>query len=44
MRSYLLAATALTSSISFLVPGAAFAQTPYDWSGFYVGLGAGVVD
>jgi outer membrane immunogenic protein len=43
MRTQLLAATALTSTIAFLVPGAAFAAGPLDWSGFYAGLSAGVV-
>jgi outer membrane immunogenic protein len=44
MRTQLLAATALTSSIGFLVPGAAVAQTPYNWTGFYAGISGGVVN
>ena len=41
-RTQLLAATALGSSIGFLVPGAARALEPaYDWSGFYAGIGIG---
>ncbi|MEO6395610.1 MAG: outer membrane beta-barrel protein [Devosia sp.] len=49
MRMNLLAATALSTTISFLVPGYAFAQTVldgetvYDWNGFYAGLGIGGV-
>lgn len=42
MRSKLLAATALTTSILFLVPGA-FAQSSYDWGGAYVGVTVGGV-
>lgn len=39
-RTQLLAATALGSTIGFLVPGAAAAaESTYDWSGFYAGLG-----
>jgi hypothetical protein len=42
MRRYLLAATALTSALLFLVPGAiAQAPAPSDWSGFYLGFGLG---
>lgn len=43
MRFTLLTATALTTTITFLVPGVGFAQTAYDWSGAYVGVNAGVV-
>ena len=45
MRTQLLAATALGTTIGFLVPGLALAQgpTPFDWSGFYTGISAGVV-
>lgn len=43
MRFSLLAATALTTTITFLVPGVAFAQSAYDWSGAYVGVNAGIV-
>ena len=43
MRLYLLAATALTTTISFLVPGVAAAQDYRDWSGGYVGVSTGVV-
>ncbi len=43
MRPALLSATALASSIAFLVPGGALAQSPLDWSGFYAGLSAGVL-
>ena len=42
MRTQLLAATALGTTIGFLVPGAVMAaETVYDWSGFYAGLGLG---
>jgi len=41
MRAYLLAATALTGAAFFLVPGAALAQSSYDWSGFYTGITVG---
>jgi len=42
MRRYLLSATSLATTLLFLVPGAAFAQsTVHDWSGFYLGLGVG---
>jgi outer membrane immunogenic protein len=45
MRKYLLAATALTTTILFMVPGAATAQsTSYDWSGAYVGGSIGVLN
>jgi outer membrane immunogenic protein len=40
MRAKLLAATALSSSVAFLVPGVAFAQQ-YDWSGVYTGMTLG---
>lgn len=40
-RPSLLAATALGSTIGFLIPGVAFAAA-YDWSGFYAGLGMAV--
>ena len=45
MRTQLLVATALTTTIGFLVPGIALAQgpAPFDWSGFYTGISAGVV-
>jgi outer membrane immunogenic protein len=43
MRNQFLAATALTTTIAFLVPGIALAAPSYDWSGFYVGLGVGAV-
>ena len=45
MRTQLLAATALGTTIGFLVPGLALAQgpAPFDWSGFYTGISAGVV-
>jgi outer membrane immunogenic protein len=42
IRSPLLAATALTSSLAGLVP-AAQAQDVFDWTGFYVGGTAGIV-
>ncbi len=42
MRNNLLAATALSTTVLFLVPGAQ-AQDNFDWSGFYVGGSAGVV-
>ena len=42
MRTQLLAATALTTTVGFLIPGIA-AAAPYNWSGFYVGGGLGVV-
>ncbi len=38
MRRHLLAATALTSSILFLVPGALAQSVPFDWNGAYAGL------
>jgi len=41
MHSPLLPATALATTLLFLVPGAAAAQTPHDWSGFYLGLTTG---
>ena len=44
MRTQLLAATALTTTVSFLVPGLALAQSTFDWSGFYAGLSGGVVN
>ena len=45
MRTQLLAATALGSTIGFLIPGALMAaETAYDWSGFYAGLGVGLAD
>ena len=44
MRTHLLAATALTSTIGFLIPATAFAQGTYDWTGFYAGLSGGVVN
>ncbi len=44
MRAHLLAATALSTTVGFLVPGIALAQSVHDWSGFYVGLGAGAVN
>lgn len=40
MKPSLLAATALSTSVMFLVPGLAQAQT-YDWTGFYAGIGLG---
>jgi len=43
LRFSLLAATALTTTITFLVPGVGFAQSAYDWAGGYVGVTAGVV-
>ena len=42
IRSQLLAATALTSTVGFLVPGVALAAQVQDWSGFYAGVGLGV--
>lgn len=42
MRAGLLAATALSTSVFFLVPGA-FAQSSYDWGGAYVGVTVGGV-
>jgi outer membrane immunogenic protein len=44
MRTQLLAATALTTTVGFLVPGFALAQSTFDWSGFYVGLSGGVIN
>lgn len=46
MRIALLSATALTTSIAFMVPGAALAQATTDWTGFYAsaGIGAGYSD
>lgn len=45
MRAQLLVATALSSTMSLLVPGLAAAQDlkGFDWSGFYVGANVGVV-
>jgi outer membrane immunogenic protein len=43
VRFALLAATALTTTLSFVVPGVGFAQSAYDWSGAYVGVNAGIV-
>lgn len=43
VRFALLAATALTTTIAFLVPGAGYAQSTHDWSGPYVGVNLGVV-
>jgi outer membrane immunogenic protein len=40
MRAKLLAATALSTSVGFLVPGVAFGQQ-YDWSGVYLGMNLG---
>jgi outer membrane immunogenic protein len=40
MRTRLLAATALSTSVTFLVPGVAFAQQ-YDWTGVYTGMTLG---
>jgi outer membrane immunogenic protein len=40
MRAQLLAATALSTTVTFLVPGVAFAQQ-YDWSGVYLGMNLG---
>jgi outer membrane immunogenic protein len=43
IRPQLLAATALSSTIGFLVPGVALAAPPaLDWSGFYAGMGLGL--
>jgi outer membrane immunogenic protein len=43
MRNQLLAATALSTSVLFLVPGVTLAQTGVvDWSGFYIGGSAGI--
>jgi outer membrane immunogenic protein len=45
MKKELMAATALTATAAAaLVPGAALAQTvvPYNWTGIYLGLGAGL--
>lgn len=39
MRHLLRLATALTTTIAFLVPGAVLAQSTADWSGPYVGIG-----
>jgi outer membrane immunogenic protein len=42
MRRQLLVATALTTTIIYLVPGAAMAQVAiHDWSGFYIGANIG---
>jgi outer membrane immunogenic protein len=41
MRRQLLAATALTTTILFLVPGAMAQPAPYNWSGFYAGFSLG---
>jgi outer membrane immunogenic protein len=41
MRAQLLAATALTTTIVFLVPGIAGAQVPHDWSGPFLGGSVG---
>src|SRR5690348_4155556 len=45
MRSYLLTATALTSTLIGFVPSTTFAQdaAAFDWSGFYAGFSAGVL-
>jgi len=44
MRSPFQPATALATSLLFLVPGTALAQpAPHDWSGLYAGLTAGVM-
>jgi len=42
IRPQLLAATALGSTIGFLVPGGALAAPAFDWSGFYAGVGLGL--
>jgi len=44
MRTQLLAATALTTTVGFLVPGVALAQPAFDWAGFYAGLSGGVIN
>ena len=44
MRLNFLLATALTTTAGFLVPGVALAQTPFNWSGFYLGIAGGAVD
>ena len=44
MRSRLLCATALTTTILFLVPGISLAQSAYNWTGRYVGASIGVVE
>ena len=41
MKRALRAATALSTTILFLVPGAVLAQSDYDWSGFYAGFTLG---
>jgi outer membrane immunogenic protein len=41
MKRSLLAATALSTSVMFLVPGAGLAQSTFDWTGFYAGVGIG---
>jgi len=41
MRRHLLAATALTTTILFLVPGAIAQSAPFDWNGVYLGFGLG---
>ncbi|MGN6486985.1 MAG: outer membrane protein [Devosia sp.] len=43
MRVALLAATALSTTIWFVVPHVAVAQSTFDWSGAYVGATLGVV-
>lgn len=43
MRVTLLAATALSTTIWFVVPHVAVAQSTFDWSGAYVGATLGVV-
>jgi opacity protein-like surface antigen len=45
MKKELLAATALTASAVALAPGVASAQSmPFDWTGVYLGLGAGLAE
>jgi opacity protein-like surface antigen len=45
MKKELLAATALTASAVSLGPGVAWAQAmPFDWTGTYLGIGAGLAE
>lgn len=42
MRKTLLLATALSTTIMFLVPGIASGQSDFDWDGFYAGISGGM--
>jgi outer membrane immunogenic protein len=43
MRRVLLSATSITTTLIFLVPGIAFAQSTKDWSGPYIGVSLGAL-